>query len=484
MAKIIGRKEEIKQLQHRYYSDKAEFIAVYGRRRVGKTYLIKELYKNEFAFMHTGLAPMIEDKRTKKLRRVTMADQLENFYYSLIRYGSEEESRPTTWMEAFFMLEKLLKQKNPNKRMVVFIDEMPWMDTPRAKFLKAVEAFWNGWGCSQDNLMFIVCGSATSWILNKLVKAQKGMFHRVTDIIHLHPFTLNECKQFYDAHGIKLSQYDIAESYMVFGGIPFYMDYFLPGLSVAQNIDNILFNRDAKLKDEFRLLFSSVFTNADDMMKIIRTLGRRHCGYTRDEVCKMTGISSGGNLSDMLKALEESDFICKFIPFGNNDNLDYYKLTDNFCWFWLHFMEGKSQPANFWQTNTMKPVLNTWRGLAFEEVCYNHVPQIKRALGISAVQSRESSFIIKGNETQDGLQIDLLIDRDDRVMNVCEMKFLKSEFSVTSAYYNTIQSRVEKLSELTPSTIHSTLVTNLGLTYNEYSNVFQSVITLDDLFSE
>lgn len=295
--------------------------------------------------MHTGLAPMVEDKRTKKLRRVSMADQLENFHYSLIRYGLENEPCPRSWMEAFVLLEKLLRRKNNGRRQVVFIDEMPWMDTPRAKFLTAVEAFWNGWGSGQDNLMFIVCGSATSWILDKLINAKRGMFHRVTDPIHLHPFTLNECKQFYDAHKIRLSQYDITESYMVFGGIPYYMDFFLPGNSVAQNIDQLLFCKDARLKDEFGLLFSSVFTNAEDMMKIIRVLGRRHCG-----------------------------------------------------------------------------------------------------------------------------------------LNVCEMKFLKSEFVVTSAYYDTIQSRIEKLAEQTSSTIHSTLVTNRGLSYNEYSSVFQSVITLDDLF--
>lgn len=485
MAKIIGRKLEIQQLQHRYHSDKAEFVAVYGRRRVGKTFLIKELYKNEFAFMHTGLAPMVEDKRTKKLRRVTMADQLENFYYSLIRYGLEGESCPTSWMEAFFLLEKLLKQKDPKKRMIVFIDEMPWMDTPRAKFLTAVEAFWNGWGSSQDNLMFIACGSATSWILNKLVKAKRGMFHRVTDPIHLHPFTLNECKQFYDAHGIRMSMYDMVEAYMVFGGIPFYLDFFLPEYSLAQNIDSILFRKDAKLKDEFNLLFSSVFTNAKDMMSIIRVLGRRHCGYTRDEISQLAGIATGGTLTEQLRALEESDFICKYVPFDHTDNLDYYKLTDNFCWFWLRFIEGEKRlPENFWQQNTAKPQLNTWRGLAFEEVCFNHVPQIKRALGVAAVQSRESSYIVRGSDQQEGLQIDLLIDRDDRVLNVCEMKFLKSEFAVTDAYYHTIQSRIERLSNLTSSTIHSTLVTNRGLAYNEYSSAFQSIITLEDLFRE
>ena len=483
MANIIGRKEEIQQLRHRYESDKAEFIAIYGRRRVGKTFLVKEVFKNQFAFMHTGLAPMVEDKRTKKLRRVSMADQLENFHYSLIRYGLENEPCPKSWMEAFFLLEKLLRRKNNGRRQVVFIDEMPWMDTPRAKFLTAVEAFWNGWGSGQDNLMFIVCGSATSWILDKLINAKRGMFHRVTNPIHLHPFTLNECKQFYDAHKIRLSQYDITESYMVFGGIPYYMDFFLPGNSVAQNIDQLLFCKDAKLKDEFGLLFSSVFTNAEDMMKIIRALGRRHCGFTRDEISQMTGIATGGTLSDLLRALVESDFICKYVPFGTSGNVDFYKLTDNFCWFWLHFMEGKKKYSeNFWQTNTAKPELNTWRGLAFEEVCFNHIPQIKRALGIAAVQSHESSYVIHGNNQQDGMQIDLLIDRDDRVMNVCEMKFLKSEFVVTSAYYDTIQSRIEKLAEQTSSTIHSTLVTNRGLSYNEYSSVFQSVITLDDLF--
>lgn len=475
MASIIGRKAEISELSARYNSGKSEFIAIYGRRRVGKTFLIKEYFKNHFAFQHTALS--LVDKKSGQ-----RTEQLKHFFYSLRQYGWEGEQQPSSWLEAFFLLKQLLGQKDDGSRQVVFIDELPWMDTPGSGFVTALESFWNGWGDCRDNLMLVVCGSATSWMSNRLINDKGGLYGRLTDVIKLEPFTLSECAQFYEANGINLSRYDITEGYMILGGIPYYMDYFAKGFSLAQNIDNLFFKKNAKLKDEFSRLFRSVFINPEMKMKIVRALGTCHKGLTREQIVQKTNIKGGGTLSESLAALEESDFLVKYVPYGCSKRAVHYKLSDNFCWFWLHFMEQDRKQEDFWQVNENKPAVRSWCGIAFEEVCFNHIRQIKQALGISGVTTRISSFIEQGDNHSEGMQIDMIIDRDDRVLNLCEMKFIQSDFAVDRDYSRKIANRVQFLLQKENRTIHSTLITTYGLKYNEYSGSFQKTITLDDLF--
>ena len=481
MSKIIGRKKEIEELLKYYGSDKPEFVAIYGRRRVGKTFLVKEVFKNRFAFHHTGLAPF----KDKNRRRTTKAEQLRAFYYSLLQAGMEGEPCPTDWMQAFLQLETFLDKIDCGQRLVVFIDELPWMDTPRAGFMPALDQFWNGWCNYHDNVMLIVCGSATSWMLDNIIMDTGGMFRRTTDPIHLDPFTLAECESFYKENNIVLSRQEIAEGYMIMGGIPYYMSLFMPGLSLAQNIDRLFFQRKAKLSGEFDMLFSSIFTNPDQMKKIIVFLSGKHSGFTRDEIADYIGKESGGWLTDLLKALENSSYIARYTPLFEEKQDERYKLSDQFCWFWLHYLnDSRCQDENFWQANQHMPSLNSWRGLAFEEVCFNHVPQIKKALGISGVHTNTGTYRIIGNGEKAGMQMDMIIDRDDNVLNLCEIKFVKGEFEVNESYYETINSRIGALSALTSKNIHSTLITTYGAKYNAYRSAFQNVITLDELFCQ
>lgn len=478
MAKLIGRQAEIEEMMCRYHSGNPEFIVVYGRRRVGKTFLIKELFQNQFAFQHTGLSPVDKNKK------VTKTDQLKSFYFSLLQYGLEDSACPKDWIEAFFLLEQLLGRKSNGQRQVVFIDELPWLDTPRSGFMSAFEGFWNGWANYHDEIFLVVCGSATSWISDKLIMAKGGLYGRLTDKIKLSPFTLKECDEFYKSRNIKLQAYDVVEGYMAMGGIPYYMDYFMPGLSLSQNIDRLFFTKNAKLQNEFNQLFGSIFTNADDMKRIVRFLGKRHAGYTRNEIAKALDIGSGGYLSDQLKSLEESDFVTRYVPFGVSARCEHYKLCDNFCWFWLHFKDDNAKLSeDFWQVNHSKPSLNSWRGIAFEEVCFGHVAQIKQALGIAGVTTKVSSYIAKGDKNAEGMQIDMLIDRDDRVINLCEMKFVKGQFVVDDNYRRKVDGRVQTVMDLTSKNIHSTLITTDGLHYNEYSGTFQKTVTIDALFN-
>ena len=475
---MIGREREIKELNRLFNSHRAELVAIYGRRRVGKTYLVDETFSGRITFRHAGLSPT--DENAKGLLRT----QLNHFYNSLVLHGMKETQKPNNWLDAFLLLEKYLQKIDDGTRQLIFLDELPWLDTPRSGFIRAFEGFWNNWGCHRKNLMVIVCGSANSWILNSLINNHGGLYNRVTYEIKLLPFTLHECEEFYTYNHVQLSRYDIVQSYMALGGIPYYMGYFSTGLSLAQNIDNLFFTKNAKLHNEFDRLFNSIFINPDSVKSIVRFLFTKNAGYTRKEIIDKLGISDGGRLSRNLNALIASDFIIKYVPFGFSKREEHYKLVDPFCLFYLRFIDGQNQFSDhFWQQNMMSQRVVTWRGIAFENVCFNHIEQIKSALGIPGVVSSCSAWS-KRNDDKEGTQIDLLIKRNDNVLNVCEIKYYGGDFTVTKDYFKTILRRLEMLREQVHSkmSIHSTLITTFGLTQNEYHGVFSTVITLDDLF--
>lgn len=477
---MIGREREVQELNRLYDSNKAEFVAIYGRRRVGKTYLVDQVFKDRITFRHAGISPVDRENGSG------LGRQLEHFYLSLQLQGMKKSKKPGSWLEAFFLLEKHLQDIDDGTRQVVFIDELPWLDTPKSGFISAFEAFWNTWGCHKDTLMVIVCGSASSWIVDKLINNHGGLYGRLTYEIKLFPFSLKECEEYLGSRGVCYSRYDITQCYMVLGGIPYYYGFFRPDYSVAQNIDKLFFDKQAKLKDEYRRLFMSVFKNYEYIQRIVEVLAAKRVGYTRSELLKILKLKEGSVFKDALSALLANDFIEKYVPFGKGEREVHYKLTDPFCLFYLRFVHGEnSQDEGYWQKNLNSQVLNVWRGYAFENVCFHHVPQIKRALEIGGVSSRQSAWIIRGDGSEQGTQIDLIIDRDDHIYNMCEMKFYNKEFVVDKKYYNKILDRTDSLVGAISknAAVHSTLVTTTGLKKNEYSGAFVKVITLDDLFS-
>lgn len=479
MDNIIGRKQEILELNNLYNSKKPEFVAIYGRRRVGKTFLVKELFQDKMTFYHSGLSPF------DRQRKITMRDQIEAFYSSLMRFGWEESQCPKSWMEAFHMLGQLLETLDNGSRQVVFIDELPWMDTPRSKFLVAFEHFWNSWGAWHDRVMLIVCGSATSWMLDNLINNKGGLYDRLTWQIKLSPFTLGECKAFFESRNLVMSTYDMVESYMVLGGIPYYLNYFQQGKSLAQNIDYLFFAKNAKLNMEFQRLFGSLFSNPEEYMALVRLLAKRHAGYTRDEIAKELGINPGGTFTKTLETLLASDFIMSYHPFGRSKKEIRYKLIDSFCQFYLRFVDGQDvTDTMYWQHNQNTPSLNAWRGLTFEQVCFGHIHQIKRALGVENVVSSESAWVVRGDEEHTGAQIDMLIVRNDRVVNLCEMKFLSKEYEPQADDELKLRARIATLQEHLSfkQAVHLTLVTSVGLKRNAHSGIFQQVVTMDSLF--
>ena len=475
---MIGRKKEQEELLRRYRRNKAEFVAVYGRRRIGKTTLVSETFQNRFAFHHAGLSPV-------EMRKQGATEaQLLHFHHSLKNYGLQDEPIPQNWLEAFYQLESLLKLKDDGSRQVVFLDELPWMDTPRSGFVTALESFWNNWGCLRKNLMLIVCGSTSSWITDKLINNHGGLYNRVTCEIRLAPFTLRECEQFLQENGLRFTRYDIAECYMIFGGVPYYLDALDERLSLAQNVDRLFFAREARFQDEYDRLFSSVFSRPDLMKSIVALLYKRRGGYTRKEIGESVG-QSGKTLTTCLKALVSSDFAERYIPFGSGKRDARYRLIDPFCLFCLHFVQNQQKTdEQFWMHHQATQSVAVWRGLSFENICFLHVRQIKHALGISGVRSSQSAWLLQKED--ENAQIDLMIERDDRVINACEIKFYSDMFTVNNTYYRELLRRQGILVEhISPKTaVYQTLISTYGLKKNEYSGIFSQVVTLDDLFHD
>lgn len=477
MNNLIGRNSEVEELERIYRSGRPEFVVIYGRRRVGKTFLVTQALKGRITFHHTGIFPEEGEKNPKQI-------QLESFYFSLLNHGLEGFPKPKSWMEAFYELEQLLTKIDDGSRQVVFLDELPWMDTPKSGFLSAFEGFWNGWCSDRDNIMLVVCGSATSWILDNISHNEGGLYGRSTQEIKLSPFSLRDCEEYFEHEGIELSRYDIVRSYMVFGGIPFYLSQFRKGLSFEGNTDMILFGPKPRLSNEFNRLFRAIFGNPEDCKKIIRLLATRHGGFTREEISKTTGLPYGGGLSDTLSALAESDFILRYTPYGEKGTVERYKLIDNFCLFWIKYVESRKEDGSFMTDSMTSEIMKGWRGIAFEEVCWQHIPQIKRALGIEGVKTNISAWSVKGDDDKEGAQIDLLIARADNIVNLCEMKFAGDSYVIDKDEDLKIRRRLSMLQRtLSPKQKpHLTMVTTFGVAYGKYSGIVQKQVTMDQLF--
>ena len=473
MTKLVGRIKEVKLLRQLYNSERSEFIALYGRRRVGKTFLIKQLFKEQFAFQVTGLS------------NVGLQQQLNNFSIAI---GHSEpsliqEEIPTNWFDAFQLLIKSL-EKNKNQRKVIFIDELPWLDTRKSGFISALEHFWNSWAFYREDIMLIVCGSATSWIIKHLINNRGGLHNRVTTRIHLHPFNLKETQSFLQYRGATYDNYQLLQLYMTLGGIPFYLEQVDPQKSVAQNIDALFFEESGLLRTEFANLYSSLFTSHDRHVAIIRALAEKSKGLSRKAIAERTQVAKGGTLSRILDELEQCGFIKQYLPFGKKNRGSLYQLVDFYSLFYLKFVEGsKAYGSGAWLAQIDHPKWRSWSGYAFENICLYHIQQIKEALGFSAVYTEISSW--QSRDKKKGAQIDLILDRRDRIIHLFEIKFSMNEYAITKSYAENLQHKVNtfRAETQTRKTLFLTFITVMGLKQNQYAKqLVQQTLTAEDLF--
>jgi hypothetical protein len=430
------------------------------------------MFENEFVFSLTGLA----NADTK--------EQLVNFALSLNRVAEKQNKIPQNWLYAFEQLISRV-QNSHKQRKVIFIDEVSWLDTPRSGFLTALEHFWNGWACNRSDIMLIVCGSATSWIMNKLIHNHGGLHNRLTANIYLQPFTLHETELYLQSLNCDFSRYDIAECYMIMGGIPYYLSKIDKEFSVAQNVDNMFFAENAELKYEFQDLYASLFKNYADYIKIVESLSTKAKGLTRQEIEKITGLSSGGRLTATLKNLEYCGFIRSYNAFGKKKYEQLYQLLDAYTLLYFKYLAKNSNNDTAFWTNSLNTQHHySWAGYAFEILALQHIIEIKQALGISGIQSSVSTW--HSENSAPAAQIDLLIDRKDGIINICEIKFSIKEFTIDKDYEANLRNKIYTFKEETKTrkAVHLLLLTTYGLVKNKYSGIAQKEITLNDLFRE
>ena len=472
---IIGRSEEITRLDRCMEDISAQLIIIYGRRRVGKTYLINEFFNNEFAFKLTGAY-----KKTK-------AFQLESFADELKQKSGKTQAVPSDWRDAFRQLREYLETLPEKEKQVVFIDEMPWLDTPQSDFLPLFEWFWNDWASTRNNLVFIVCGSATSWMADNISGNKGGLFNRQSCRIYLEPFTLHETEDFLGFKGITWSRYEIAECYMVMGGIPYYLNLLDKAMSYTQNIDNLFFKKRGELWDEFGHLYATLFSNSDSHIKIVEALSTKKGGLTRNELLQKTGLPANGNFSKMISNLESSGFIRVSNFYGKKKKDALYQLSDYYTAFYYRYIKNNyGKDEHYWSNAIDNPARRSWTGLTFEQLCKDHIPQIKKKLGISGVLSEESIWYTHGDEELGvpGAQIDLLIERRDRVINICEMKFSINEYVIDKDYDMVLRNKLDAFRRMTncKKSLQTTMITTYGVKRGKYSGIINSQITLEDLF--
>jgi AAA+ ATPase superfamily predicted ATPase len=469
---IIGRYSEKRALRHYVESNKPEFVAVYGRRRVGKTFLIKEYFNKTFSFYISGLA-----NATKK-------EQLENFNATLNFYGKTPYPRTKNWMESFRQLIHLLKSSKKKGKKVIFIDELPWFDTPRSGFITGLEYFWNTWASSRPDILLIVCGSATSWIINKLLKNHGGLHNRVTRRMAIEPFTLAECEEFFQHKKIVFDRKNIVASYMIFGGIPFYLNMFEKGLSLAQNVDKLCFKKNGALQDEFSILYSSLFRHAANHELVVRTLAKKKMGMTREEIMQETKLQGGG-LTIVLEELEQCSFIRSYNAYEKKMKERLYQLIDFYSLFYLNFMETvRRNNERFWTNLIDNAKHRAWSGYAFEQVCMQHTTQIRQKLGISGVVTYTAAW--RSKKSEPAAQVDLLIDRNDGIINICEMKYAENKFIIDRKMDENLRNKKSAFIRETKKrkAVHLTMVTTYGVKRNEYWGNIQSEVTMNDLFGK
>lgn len=453
-------------------SERSEFVVVYGRRRIGKTFLVRRFFRDNYAFSFVGKHEMGREQ------------QLTEFAKELMRYShSTFVPQLKNWTEAFDALQRLLETYNISGKKVVFFDEMPWMDTPKSDFVSALENFWNGWANMRDDIVLVACGSATSWMVDKLLHNQGGLFNRITQKLYLRPFKLSEMEQYLDEKHFGWNRYQIAQCYMILGGIPFYLTLLNPKLSLLSNIDELFFaDAHAMLRTEYNELYSTLFKRPDNYLAVIRMLTERKEGFTRKEISEKTKLG-GAALSKILSDLEQCDFIFSYARYGNAKNNAIYRIKDFYTLFYYKYVNGiDTKDSLRWTHLSSTPQVSSWQGFSFELLCLLHLDEIKKALGIDRILNDASAW--RSKQPEQNTQIDLVIERADHNINLCEMKFSSGMYAIDKGYEQKLRERMSIfLAEtMTRCSTRITLVTTYGVLQNKHSGIVNDEVLLDDLF--
>ncbi len=483
--KIIGRDREKKILAKVFRSKEAEFVAIYGRRRIGKTFLVRGFFSKKGTFFELS-----------GLKDASKSTQLENFSKALSQafYKGVPIRVPLDWREAFEMLTIELDKHPKSKKAVLFLDEFPWLATRKSGLIQALDYFWNRYWSKYPNLILIVCGSAASWMLEHLIYAKGGLHNRLTKRVLLEPFNLNEVQKYLTAKKVKLNQKQIIDLYMCTGGVPYYLKEIEPGKSAPQMIDSLCFQKDGLLYSEFENLFHSLFDKAEVHFEIVNLIVNNGNKISRKDLLSQLKTKSGGGINRRLQELEASGFIQSYVPYGKKERDQYYRLIDEYSLFWLKWVAplkraGTRISKGYWKNLLKTPKISTWAGFAFENVCLKHVHQIQKALGLEQISCQTGSwrYIPRNGKLANGAQVDLLFDREDGIITLCEIKYSELQFRIDKTYGKKLLEKWEIFEEhfSTNKQIFLALITTIGLKKSSWSEeLVDQVVVGKDLFRE
>jgi len=482
-SSIFARKKEIRLLTDIYEAKEPSFLLVHGRRRIGKTYLVREFFKQTQAlFFHlTGI------------QGGSIAEQLSAFYREFCdKFPNDAPKKvPKNWQDAFYELWLVVKKLSPKRKVVIFLDELPWLATPKSRCVQALDYFWNRYLSGQKNVILVVCGSAAAWMIDKILNDTGGLHGRVTHEIPLRPFTLGESLEFLTQKGVHFSVQNLADLYMVTGGVAKYLEWVQPGESISQAISRLCFSVRGPLTTEFDRLFRSLFKNYGAHTQIVRALAKKKSGLTHTELSKELKLGSGGTLSKSLKELELSGFIQKVAQFGKGKKKENtYILADEYSIFYLKWIapitdiDLDTDEPTYWMKQQNTAAWKAWKGFAFERLCLKHIEKIKRALGILGVITRTSKWIHKtSNPREKGAEIDWVIDRDDNAINLFEAKYSTDSFNLTKEIAEELRHKKTCFVNETGTkkAVFTTLITPYGARKNgHYLSSVDQQLSLED----
>lgn len=491
-SNIIGRIREQKLLEKAYESEQSEFIAVYGRRRVGKTFLIRQYFINK---QFNGKKDSIFFYATGT-KDGPLQDQISNFTQSIgaAFYSGASLALSSNWRDTLNTLTHAIQNAPANKKIILFFDEFPWLVTHNSSLLQTLEYYWNHHWSQDPRIKLIICGSSAGWILKNIVNNKGGLYNRVTHSLHLQPFNLAETAKYLTHLKIKLNHHQIAHLYMVLGGIPFYLSQIEPGLSAVQNVEKLAFKDNGFLVREFPNLYATLFEEAQSHIEITRLISEHPYGIGQEDITKkLPNLSSGGRIVAWLSDLEQAGFIVRLKPFGNKRKGIYYKLVDEYSLFYFRWIEPiknslleRGMRPGYWEQLQNTPSWHSWAGYAFESLCYKHIQQIGQALKLSptAVPYTWRYMPLKGGSDH-GAQIDLLFDRNDNTITVCEIKHTKSPFVIDKQYALQLNQKLKVFQQVTKTKKHLLLsmISCNGLKKTIYSEeLVSSSIDLEALF--
>lgn len=484
MAEIIARSAELALFNDILSRQEAAFLAIYGRRRIGKTFLVEQFFQDKGRFFHL----LGVEKATLNKQLVNFADE-----FAVTFGGGVVSEIPNSWDEAFKQLRLAIQKLNQShEKIILFFDELPWLATARSGFLSALEHCWNRYLCNIPNVILIVCGSAASWMIKNIVNNRGGLHGRISHKINLKPFRLNETELFLKSRSIHLNRKQIVDLYMCLGGVAQYLKYIKRGLSSEQNVNQLCFQSEGALYHEFDQLYRSLFKNHAMHVSVVRALAKNHLGLPYSEISKATGMTSGGSLSSILKELMAADFITATIAYDQGKKQTKYRLTDEYTLFYLTWSEKYSSlglvddDPTYWQKQHNTAAWYAWSGYAFEGICIKHLSSIKKALGIAAVQTQAYAWAYQSKDkNENGAAIDMVIDRKDQCINICEDKYYNDVFVISKEYAKKLRHKKQIFIEKTKTkkAIFMTLITTYGAKQNEYfSELIDNQLTVDDLF--